>query len=107
MLLTSTSDALHELEAEAEDIAFDNWPSDKLQEARALGQLLDSMAKQLYFASGAFEYEKSEKGEEAAGRFTSVKKTSDQATGGVPLAFPGIEIAQLPRAVLLQPPRGE
>lgn len=57
--LRSTCDALNELESRNKDTAFAEWPAPEQEEFRRLVQLADSVASELYFASGAFKNEQS------------------------------------------------
>jgi hypothetical protein len=63
--LDSTIAALQDLEDEYGELPFGSWPEDKQELMRSLGQLIDSVAAEILFASGAFEEKKQQKGEQA------------------------------------------
>lgn len=53
-IVRSVKDQLRELERSHAEIAFDAWPDADKENAKRLVQVLDHAAKELYFASGAF-----------------------------------------------------
>lgn len=63
LVLWSTCEAIRKLTSDQRGILPATSTPDELEQARALFQLAESIAMQLYFASGAFDAERSEKGE--------------------------------------------
>jgi len=57
-LLRSARDRLHQLEEAYAGRPFPTWPKEEQEKARALLRLIDTVASQVYFASGAFDHER-------------------------------------------------
>jgi hypothetical protein len=62
-VLGSVEGAFRELESEHRDVPFDSWSPETQEEAKLLARLADSISMEVYFASGAFEERKQDRGE--------------------------------------------
>ena len=71
-MLKSAHEGLNKLESEHKDMPFESWSPDEQERARTLARLVDSIGTEIYFASGAFEDEKQERGDPA--RVLSIEK---------------------------------
>jgi len=69
-LLRSSTSAIRSLEEQYSATPFDEWPDESKQKGKGLAHLVDGLAREVYFGSGAYDA-KQQKGRDAKGAVSS------------------------------------
>ena len=72
-VLTSTRDALNEIQGRYSEVSFNDWPPQDQESVKSLVRLIDDVGMDLYISSGAYD---GKKGDQAAEDWTSTRERS-------------------------------